>query len=166
MMNVLMSRGSEAYNQLTEITTFDHYFRHLYRIIKFIDKNKALNDKEKYAYISIVRATLSRFELVWLYYNCLFGVGKPKFKPLIEKYALLKNLRDEFLTISKDVIEKDYFRKYQMIIDDYLNYLTIDKNDTSKYYIGAFYNSRDKESFFKVIEDFKSSPAAKLDKES
>lgn len=73
MMNVLMSRGSEAYNQLTEITTFDHYFRHLYRIIKFIDKNKALNDKEKYAYISIVRATLSRFELVWLYYNCLFG---------------------------------------------------------------------------------------------
>lgn len=53
-----------------------------------------------------------------------------------------------------------------MIIDDYLNYLTIDKNDTSKYYIGAFYNSRDKESFFKVIEDFKSSPASKLDKES
>ena len=53
-----------------------------------------------------------------------------------------------------------------MIIDDYQNYLTIDKNDTSKYYIGAFYNSRDKESLFKAIEDFKNSPAAKLDKKS
>lgn len=93
-------------------------------------------------------------------------MGKSKFKPVIETYALLKNLRDEFLTISKDVIEKDYFRKYQMIIDDYQNYLTIDKNDTSKYYIGAFYNSRDKESLFKAIEDFKNSPAAKLDKKS
>ena len=93
-------------------------------------------------------------------------MGKSKFKPVIETYALLKNLRDEFLTISKDVIEKDYFRKYQMIIDDYQNYLTIDKNDTSKYYIGAFYNSRDKESLFKAIEDFKNSPAAKLDKNS
>ena len=108
--------------------------------------------------------TLSRFELVWLYYNSLYGTGKSKFKPLIEKYALFKNLRDEFLTISKDVIEKDYFRKYQMIIDDYQNYLTTDKNDKSKYYIGAFYNSRDKESFLKAIEDFKNSPAAKLDK--
>ena len=66
MMNVLKSRGSEAYNQLFEITTFDHYFKHLYRIVKFIDKNKALSDKEKYDYTSIVRATLSRFELVWL----------------------------------------------------------------------------------------------------
>lgn len=44
-MNVLMNRGSEAYNQLTEITISDHYFRHLYRIIKFVDKNKAFNDK-------------------------------------------------------------------------------------------------------------------------
>lgn len=164
MVNVLTSRGSEAYNQLIEITIFDHYFRHLYRIIKFVDKNKALNDEEKYDYVSIVRATLSRFELVWLYYNSLYGPGKSKFKPLIEKHALFKNLRDEFLTISKDVIEKDYFRKYQMIIDDYQNYLTIEKNDTFKYYIGAFYNSRDKESFFKAIEDFKSSPTANLDK--
>ena len=164
MVNVLTSRGSEAYNQLIEITIFDHYFRHLYRIIKFVDKNKALNDEEKYDYTSIVRATLSRFELVWLYYNSLYGTGKSKFKPLIEKYALFKNLRDEFLTISKDVIEKDYFRKYQMIIDDYQNYLTTDKNDKSKYYISAFYNSRDKESFIKAIEDFKNSPAAKLNK--
>lgn len=76
----------------------------------------------------------------------------------------MKNLRDEFLTISKDVIEKDYFRKYQMIIDDYQNFLTIEKNDTFKYYISAFYNSRDKKSFLKAIEDFKNSPAAKLDK--
>ncbi len=156
MRNVLTSRGSNAYDQSTEVTTFDHYFRHLYRIIKFIDMSEVLSDNDKYNYTSIVRATLSRYELVWLYYNCLYGLGKTKFKPLIEKYALLKNLRDVFLTISKNVIDKNPVNKHEALLGDYHNYLTLGKNDSSKYYIGAFYNSRDKECFSKAIDDFKS----------
>lgn len=80
-------------------TIFDHYFRHLYRIIKFVNETPLLPDSfdDRYQYTSMVRAQLSKYELVWLFYNCLSDNGKDKFKPLIEKYALLKNLRFELL---------------------------------------------------------------------
>lgn len=92
----IKTNGIESYSECTEISKFDHYFRHLYRIIKFV-QNSELTLKEKYAYTSIVRAQLSDYELAMLFYNCLNYAGKEKFKPLIESYALLKNLRDELL---------------------------------------------------------------------
>ncbi len=79
---------------------FDHYFRNLYRIIKLIDSTKlTVTTKpeeefaEKYKYTSIVRAQLSAYELLWLFYNCLSENGFEKFKPLIEKYTLFKSFR-------------------------------------------------------------------------
>jgi len=81
--------------------SLDHYFRHLYRIFKFIyeaDKTLISNDK-KYEYASIVRATLSQYELVLLFYN---GFSHPRFKELIEEYALLNNLRPELLATNYD----------------------------------------------------------------
>jgi|AntRauTorckE6833_2_1112554.scaffolds.fasta_scaffold11005_4 hypothetical protein len=32
------------------------------------------------------------YELTLLFYNCLSDLGFEKFKPLVEKYALLKNI--------------------------------------------------------------------------
>lgn len=61
--------------------------------------------EKKYEYVAILRSTLSRYELVWLFYNCLSEYGKDKFKPLVEKYALLKNLRLELL-INEDDAQK------------------------------------------------------------
>lgn len=92
----IKSNGIESYSECTEISKFDHYFRHLYRIIKFVQKSE-LTLKEKYEYTSLVRAQLSDYELAMLFYNCLNYAGKEKFKPLVETYALLKNLRDELL---------------------------------------------------------------------
>lgn len=64
------------------------YFQNLYNIIKFVD----LSDVEdKKFYTNIVRAQLSSYELVILFYNTLSPYGE-KFKPLVEKYALLKML--------------------------------------------------------------------------
>lgn len=70
----------------------DHYYRHLYRIFKAIDDadENLISDDKKKEYASIVRATLSAYELVMLYYN---GFSHPKFKKLIEKYAILNNLQ-------------------------------------------------------------------------
>ena len=89
------------------LTDFGHYFRHLYRMVKLVDKTdfKTLSEdwseKEefniKYSYTSIIRAQLSDFELLWLFYNCLGSNGKDKFKPLIEKYSLLKNVPDTLI---------------------------------------------------------------------
>lgn len=66
-----------------------HYFRNLYHIIKYIDKSDI--DKKK-TYTNFVRAQLSSYELVLIFYNCLTDYGNEKFKPLIEKYSLLKNM--------------------------------------------------------------------------
>jgi len=74
-----------------------HYFRTLYHIIKFIDNSEI---QTKGHYTSIARAQLSSYEQILLFYNCLHENGNEKFKPLIEKYALFKNI-DSSLLFSK-----------------------------------------------------------------
>jgi len=73
-------------------TDIGHYFRNLYNIIKFIDRKGPAQFEEKYVYTSLVRAQLSSHELLLLFYNSLSRFGRDKFKPLIEKYHLLKNM--------------------------------------------------------------------------
>lgn len=80
-----------------------HYFRNLYHIFKFIN-NSNISDKSRYT--SLVRAQLSNDELVLLFYNSISENGKDEFKPLIEKYHLLKNLNQTSL------IRKDEHSKY------------------------------------------------------
>lgn len=71
-----------------------HYFRHLYHIIKFI-KESPVEDKKRYT--SLVRAQLSAYEHLMLFYNCLSTLGTEKFKPLVEEFALLENLPEQLL---------------------------------------------------------------------
>lgn len=88
-------------------TDFGHYFRNLYRMIKLVDstsffyEDSSVSENEifqmKYRYISIIRSQLSDYELLWLFYNCISPNGREKFKPLIEKYSILKNLPKKFL---------------------------------------------------------------------
>lgn len=83
------------------ISRFDHCFRHLYHIFKYINESDLIEDKERYEYASMVRSQLSDYELVMLFYNCLAqkdnGVEENKFKSLIEKYAIFNNLRKDLL---------------------------------------------------------------------
>lgn len=98
MRVVINNFGIEGYVKANTVTVFDHYFRNLYRIIKFVDESKLIPERsEKYSYTSILRGQLSNYELVWIFYNCLSYFGEEKFKPLIERYALFKNLREELL---------------------------------------------------------------------
>lgn len=71
-----------------------HYFRHLYHIIKFV-KTSDIDDKRRYT--TFVRAQLSSYELALLFYNGLSEHGREKFKPLIEEFALFKNLPPKIL---------------------------------------------------------------------
>jgi hypothetical protein len=114
-------KGIGIYNRLTYPEFFDHYFRHLYRIIKFVDESDLIESKDRYSYIGIVRATLSRYELVWLFYNCLPPNGNGKFKPLIERYALLRNLRDDLLA------KKEHKSQYENGAYDYKANLRFDE---------------------------------------
>lgn len=92
-----------AYEKLynTERSNMSHYFRTVYHIFKFIDRAD-IQDKKQY--ISITRAQLSSYEQVLIFYNCLHRNGVEKFKPLIEKYAILKNI-DSNLLINKNHLD-------------------------------------------------------------
>jgi hypothetical protein len=68
-----------------------HYFRFIYHILKFIKKSD-IDEELKYKYSSILRATLSAHELVFIFYNGIHEFGITHFKPLIEEYSFLKNL--------------------------------------------------------------------------
>lgn len=97
MRGLLNKKGMKGYMDSFTPSYFDHYFRLMYRILKFVDNTKLIAEEDKYEYTCILRALLSRYELVWLYYNGLSDYGSKKFKPLIEKYSMLQNLREELL---------------------------------------------------------------------
>ena len=71
-----------------------HYFRNLYNIIKFVDRSRVA---DKRLYTNLVRAQVSAAELLLLFYNCLSDLGSEKFKPLVERYGLLKTVPRERL---------------------------------------------------------------------
>lgn len=80
----------EAYFE-SKLSELGHYYRNLYHIIKFVH-NSDVEDKKFYT--NLVRAQLSTYELLLLFHNCLGKYGYEKFKPLVEEYALLKNISD------------------------------------------------------------------------
>ncbi|MCC2778975.1 hypothetical protein LK518_06055 [Parabacteroides distasonis] len=116
------------YNDADQPQYLDHYFRHLYRMVKFIDETKLLPDDfdERYQYTSMIRATFSRYEFVWLFYNGLSENGVEKFKPLIEKYALLRGIRLDLLAINEET------QTYQETIDSESDDLIYSKHSYNK----------------------------------
>lgn len=106
----------DAYEKIYDEFKSDlsHYFRTLYHIYKFIDKSK-IDDKRQYT--SIVRAQLSSYEQILLFYNCLHENGIEKFKPLIEKYTVFKNL-DRSLLLKPEHIKLYAKGAYKNIEDD------------------------------------------------
>jgi hypothetical protein len=86
-----------------------HYYRNMYQILKFIKESDFIDNAKRYS--NILRAQLSSFELVLLFYNCLGPYGKVKFKPLIEEFAFLKNINVDLLFDKSHIIayEKSAF---------------------------------------------------------
>lgn len=81
-----------------------HYFRFVYRIIKYVDETDVLNTiEERYQYVAFLRSTLSNYEVAAIFYNCLSRNGREKFKPLVEKYALFDNIDDKILGSKEDL---------------------------------------------------------------
>lgn len=105
IVKMLKQSGYIAYPSISVTTRLDHYFRHLYRIYKYVDSTDLIEDSERYDYACIVRSQLSDYELVMMFYNCLSTNGRDKFKPLIEKYSVFNNLRIELLAKTNDKAE-------------------------------------------------------------
>ncbi|PAA97740.1 putative phage abortive infection protein [Serratia fonticola] len=77
-----------------------HYFRFLFNIYKFIDDSN-LSESQKYSYARILRAQISDYELLILFYNCLSFYGFERFKPYAEKYMIFNNLPFALLIIDE-----------------------------------------------------------------
>ncbi|MDR1501123.1 MAG: putative phage abortive infection protein [Prevotella sp.] len=88
---------SDLYCNLKEPKLLDHYFRHLFGIISFINAQNILDIIEKQTYINMVKNTLSPYELIWIFYNSISNNSESSNKELIEKYMLLSTLKKELL---------------------------------------------------------------------
>lgn len=150
LSEVIKLRGKDYFDDFMTTTMFDHYFRHLYTILKFISLNEWLGMEKQYQYSTFVRATLSRYELVMLYYN---GFFHPKMKKMMERYCLLNNIRTELLPMSLEynnylggigLTDKDLYDA-GFSVGDFEFYLTDDENDNTRYHLSAFYTKKEME---------------------
>lgn len=156
---VIQEVGMSYFDEFHTTTAFDHYFRHLYTILKFVTENKWLGEEKQYQYATFVRATLSRYELVMLYYN---GFFHPKMKKMIEKYCMLNNLRKDLLPMSLEY--KNYLQGLRMSDNDiesmpfsqgdFEYYLTGSNSDDKKYNLAAFYTPEEMHIGIKLLNEW------------
>jgi len=73
-----------------------HYFRHLFMMVKFVVNNEVVVEyKSKMRYLKILRAQLSNYEQIMLFYNWLAGFGGPwedKKRRFFTDYCMIHNL--------------------------------------------------------------------------
>ncbi len=77
-----------------------YYFRHLYRILKFVDEQEkedidSKKDNKYLEFVQFIQAQMSTKEMLIVFYNSFIF---PKAKELIIKYKLLENLTEENLS--------------------------------------------------------------------
>lgn len=88
------------------VSRLDHYFRHLFQTVSYIVKNDTINEKEKYNYIKLLRAQLSNYEFIILYFNGLTDMGKEWVtNGYFTEYKFLKNLPYKFINYSVNPVD-------------------------------------------------------------
>jgi hypothetical protein len=75
-----------------------HYYRSLFHVIKLVSESPVLeSEAERKKYVSIVRATLSAYEIAMLFYNCI----QPDFSKFLEyavRFDLFEHLNNDLLS--------------------------------------------------------------------
>jgi AAA+ ATPase superfamily predicted ATPase len=70
-----------------------HYYRHLFQTVKYIDQQPDDIIKNKYDYVKNLRAQLSTYEQLLLYYNALSRMGRPWItEDYMRRYCIVKNM--------------------------------------------------------------------------
>lgn len=78
-----------AWNTEETSAVFDHYFRVLFRVLA---ESESLLGKQHFKYVKLLRAQLSRSELMLIGLNLWLDEEGAKMIPLAEKYGILKHL--------------------------------------------------------------------------
>lgn len=75
------------------VTDFISYFNSLLTIIKYIDTSAfSIDDKRKY--MAFVSSQLTETDILWLFYICALDERFSNLKDLVEKWSLLKNIKE------------------------------------------------------------------------
>lgn len=78
------------------LTRLGHYYRHLFQSVKYIIENyenRLFDRKKAEGYLKTLRAQLSDYEQVMLYYNALSGYGNAWFdKDFFAEYRMIHNI--------------------------------------------------------------------------
>jgi len=95
-------RNRDVYEYLSDFMPFvghiahlGHYYRHLYQSVKYVDNNQELDEDTKKNHLKTLRAQLSSYEQILLYYNTLSRFGRPWLDPAhpyLVKYRMIKNI--------------------------------------------------------------------------
>ena len=86
-LNIPFLKGHQAY--------LGHYYRHLFQTVKFVASKDFLDDKQKLNYLRILRAQLSNYEQIMLYYNWLSEYGsawQDDTNNFLTQYKMIHNL--------------------------------------------------------------------------
>lgn len=93
-----------------------HYFRHLFQTVKFVDKQDSKIIDRKYDYVKTLRAQLSNFEQLLLYYNCLSVLGTDWIEEgYIFHYEMVRNIPLPYANFGvkpRDFFKPDIDREY------------------------------------------------------
>ncbi|MBC8278715.1 MAG: putative phage abortive infection protein [FCB group bacterium] len=71
------------------INNIDQYFRNLHKLLDIVDKTSIIDRK---AYTDIIRAQLSGYELIMIFYYGIRPLGGRGFKELLEKYGIFEDM--------------------------------------------------------------------------
>lgn len=108
IFNVKEAYFTNSFNNFNDNydNTFKYYFINLYQIMKFIDEDTPNKNSAK-KYMNILRAQLSKNELILLFYNALgvYENNGDKYKKLIEKYSFFEHLQYEDFCTNFKVIK-------------------------------------------------------------
>ncbi|MDI2588063.1 hypothetical protein OR571_13295 [Psychrobacillus sp. NEAU-3TGS] len=80
-----------------------HYYRNLYRIVKYINESDLISHELKKEFRGILRAQLSSFELMMLFYNVMYSEKGEKFNDQLQN----KNFFDNHLLLEEFVWNDD-----------------------------------------------------------
>jgi hypothetical protein len=73
------------------VNRLGHYYRHLFQSVNYVIAQEFLDDDQKYSYIKTLRAQLSNFEQLLLYYNALAWFDE-QWHEAFTDFRFIKNL--------------------------------------------------------------------------
>ena len=112
----LMQQEIDAYyNELYrgKESELGHYFRSLYHLVKFVNDSSIENKKR---YLDLIQAYLTDAELHCTFYNGIAIYGRERFKPLLDSYSFLENIKPK-----GDIFERQFEEFYPQTFINYKN---------------------------------------------